>query len=150
MEDNKPQQITPENNTETIFTGSEFSTEQYDKHIKQARNAIFAVAILLALSVIIMVATSPAGYEYLWIDILIWCGFIAVFIALALWTKKKPYYAIISALILYGLFIALNAVLDPSTIIKGILVKIIIVVFLIKGLGNAKEAQQMKEEFDRH
>lgn len=147
MEDNKPAEIYPEKNDSTIFSGDEFSTQQYDKHIRQARNAIFAVAILLTLSVIFMVAASPAGYEYLWIDILLWCVFIAIFVALGFWTKKKPYYAIISALVLYGIFIALNGFLDPTTIVKGFLVKIIIIVFLIKGLGDAKEAQRMQDEF---
>ncbi len=93
MEDNKPTEINPEKNDGTIFSGDEFSTQQYDKHIRQARNAIFAVAVLLALSVIFMVATAPGGYEYMWVDILLWSVFIAVFIALGLWTKKKPYYA---------------------------------------------------------
>jgi len=147
MEDNKPEENNPEKNTETIFSGDEFTIQQYDKHIRQARNAIFAVAIILALSVIVMVATSPGNYEYLWIDILLWSAFIVVFVVLGLWTKKKPYYAIVSALVLYGFFIAFNAYLEPSTIMKGILVKIIIIVFLVKGLRDAKEAQRLKDEF---
>ena len=149
MENNNLSEQSPEKNTDTIFTEEEFSMRGYDKHIRQARNAIFAVAIILTLSVIFIIITSPASYEYWWIDTLSWCIFIALFVALGFWTKKKPYYAIISALILYGLFIGLNAYLDPSTIIKGILIKIAIIVYLIKGLGDAKEAQQMKEEFDR-
>ncbi len=44
--------------------------------------------------------------------------------------------------------LVLNAYLDPSTIFKGILVKIIIIVFLIKGLNDAKEAQRMQDEFN--
>jgi hypothetical protein len=35
------------------------------------------------------------------------------------------------------------------TILGGIIFKIAVIVFLIKALGNAKEAQQLKEEFDR-
>jgi hypothetical protein len=123
MEDNKPSEINPEKNTETIFSADEFSIQQYDKHIRQARNAIFAVAILLTLSVALMVVTSPSSYEYLWFDLLLWGAFIVIFVVLGFWTKKKPYYAIVSALALYGFFIAFNAYLDPSTIIKGILVK---------------------------
>jgi prepilin signal peptidase PulO-like enzyme (type II secretory pathway) len=148
MEDNKPSENNPEKNTTTIFSGDEFSVQQYDKHIRQARNAIFAVAILLTLSVALMVATSPGSYEYLWFDLLLWGAFIVVFVVLGFWTKKKPFYAIVSALVLYGFFIALNAYLDPATIIKGILVKIIIIVFLVKGLRDAKEAQKMKDEFN--
>ena len=48
-----------------------------------------------------------------------------------------------------GIFILINALIDPLTIISGIIFKIAVIVYLIKGLGDAKEAQQMKEEFDR-
>jgi hypothetical protein len=122
--------------------------EGYDKHIRQARNAIFVAAGILLLNVIILSFTVPPGYEYLWIDLLIWGTFIAGFIVLGLWTKKKPYSAIIGALILYGVFILLNALIDVSTIYKGIIFKVVIIVFLVKGLRDAKEAQQMKEQFE--
>jgi hypothetical protein len=98
--------------------------------------------------VIILAATVPAEYEYLWLDLLIWGAFIAGFIVLGFWTKKKPYYAIIGALILYGVFILLNAIFDVTTIYKGIIFKIAVIVFLVKGLNNAKEAQQMKDQFE--
>lgn len=149
MEDDKPLEITPENNTETIFTPEEFSIEGYDKHIRQARNAIFLAAAILVINVIILAVSVPAEYEYLWLDVLIWGLFIAGFIVLGFWTKKKPYYAIIGALILYGLFILLNALLDVSSLFKGLLFKIIIVVFLVKGIKDAKEAQEMKAHLDK-
>jgi hypothetical protein len=52
MENNKEQQeeSAAENNV-SIFTEEEFSTVGYDKHIRQARNAIFWVAGLLTLNV---------------------------------------------------------------------------------------------------
>jgi hypothetical protein len=146
MEDSKPQEITPENNTETIFTPEEFSMEGYDKHIRQARNAIFFAAAILVINVIVLAFTVSAEYEFLWLDVLIWGIFIAGFIVLGFWTKKKPYYAIIGALILYGLFILLNAALDISSIFKGLIFKIAIVVFLVKGIKDAKEAQEMKAQ----
>ena len=46
-----------------------------------------------------------------------------------------------------GFFILVNAIIDPSSLFGGIIFKIAIVIFLIKGLGDAKEAQLMKEEF---
>lgn len=148
MEINSTPETDPVNNTETIFTPEELSSSGYDKHIRQARNAIFFAAGILVVNLIILLSTVPDYYDYLWIDLLIWGLFIAGFIFLALWTKKKPYYAIIGALILYGLFIALNAWIDPSTIFKGIIFKIVIIVFLVKGINDAKDAQQMKEQLD--
>ena len=146
MENRNLPEETPEKNTETIFTEEEFSTRAYDKHIRQARNAIFVAAAVLTLSLIILGATVPDYYEYFWLDCLIWGAFIVGFIILGLWTKKKPYTAIVCALVLYGLFILLNAFVDVTTIYKGIILKIVIIVSLIKGLNDAREAQAIRDQ----
>lgn len=149
MEDKQETDQSGENREGTIFSTEEFSTAGYDKHIRQARNVIFVAAGVLVLNLVYLIATAPAYYEYLWIDLMIWGLFIAGFVALGLWTKKKPYTAIIGALILYGIFIILNAILDVTTLYKGVYIKIIIIVFLFKGLGDAREAQQIKEQIGK-
>jgi peptidoglycan/LPS O-acetylase OafA/YrhL len=144
MENNELQQPVIEKNEASIFAEEDLSIGIYDKHIRQARNAIFIAAGILLINVLILANSLPSGYEYAWIDLGLWGVFIAGFIFLGFWTKKKPYYAIIGALILYGLFIALNAVLDVTTIYKGIIMKIIIISLLIKGLSDAKAAQELQ------
>ena len=147
MENNDPSEIKNEDNTKTIFSEEEFSMEGYDKHIRQARNALFIAAGILLLNAIILFAQYPADIEVMWLDYLLWVIYIGGFIGLAFWTKKKPYYAIMGGLVLMGLFILINAIIDPATIVAGIIFKIAVIVFLFKGLANAKEAQQMKEQF---
>ena len=147
MENDNQPEISTENNKETIFNEQEFSMEGYDKHIRQARNALFIAAAILLLNAIILFSNYPVDLEIMWLDYLIWVVYIGGFIALALWTKKKPYFAIIGGLILMGVFILVNAIIDASTIIGGLIFKIAVIVFLIKGLGDAKEAQQIKEQF---
>ena len=149
MEDNKPNEIAPENNTETIFTPEEFSMEGYDKHIRQARNACFIGAGLLLINALILFSKYPFDIENFWLDYLLWSIYIGGFIACGIWTKQKPYYAIIGGMIILGLFIIVNAILEPSTIISGWLFKIGIAVALIKGLQDAKQAQEMKEQFSK-
>jgi len=148
MENNDHPEIQPESNAGTIFNEQEFSNEGYDKHIRQARNVLFVAAGIILLNAIILFKDYPFDLEVMWLDYLIWVAYIGGFIALALWTKKKPYYAIIGGLILIGIFILINALIEPSTIFGGIIFKIAVIVFLIKGLGDAKEAQQMKEQFE--
>lgn len=150
MENNKEHQdeSAAENNV-SIFTEEEFSTVGYDKHIRQARNAIFWVAGLLTFNVAVLFIGADDIYEYMWVDLLVYGLFIAGFIFLGFFTKKKPYTAIIIAIILYTLFILLNAVIEPMTIFKGILFKIITYVFLIKGINDAKEAQEMQKTFGK-
>ena len=145
MENNKIPEETGQNKTESIFSEEDFSNQGYDKHIKQARNAIFAVAILITISVLFLAFNNSDYNEYIWLDVLIYGVFVAGFVFLGLWTKKKPYYAIVGALILYAIFIALNAALDVTTLYKGIILKIIVVVLLVKGINDAKETQERKE-----
>lgn len=72
-------------------------------------------------------------------------AFIAlIFAALGFWCKKKPFAAIITALVIYGSLLLLDAFLDPTTIIKGIIVKAIIIIYLIKGITAAREAERIK------
>ena len=142
MENNTSQENIPE----SIFTEEDFSMQGYDKHIRQARNAIFVAAGVVLISLLVLCFTISADYEYLWIDICIYGAFIAGFIVLGFWTKTKPYYAIISALILYALLIALFAYFDITTLYKGFLFKIFIIVYLAKGLGDAKEAQEIHDQ----
>ena len=145
MENDKIPAETAPNENQSIFSEEDFVNQGYDKHIKQARNAIFAVAVLIVVSVLFLVFSGSEADEYLWVDILIYGIFVAGFISLGLWTKKKPYYAIVGALVLYSGFIALNAVLDITTLYKGILIKIVIIVLLVKGINDAKETQERKD-----
>ncbi len=147
MENDNQPEISPEKNTETIFNEQEFSMQGYDKHIRQARNALFTAAGILLFNALLLFSKYPADLEIMWLDYLIWTVYIGGFVALAFWTKKKPYYAIIGGLVLMGVFILVNAIIDPSTIIGGIIFKIAVIIFLIKGLGDAKEAQQIREQF---
>ena len=147
MENNQTPEAQPTKNEESIFSGEEFNTAGYDKHIRQARNALYIAAGILVINLVILIYGYNELYvEYIWIDVVIWSLFIAGFILLGLWTTKKPYYAIIGGLILYGLFIALNAFIDITTLYKGIFMKIIIIGLLVKGINDAKAAQEMKEQ----
>ncbi|MDR3716157.1 MAG: hypothetical protein P4L51_25420 [Puia sp.] len=70
-----------------------------------------------------------------------------VFAGLGLWTKKKPYAAILTALIFYGALLILDAVFEPASLFSGLLLKIGIIVALISGLRNAKEGEDLKKTF---
>jgi type IV secretory pathway component VirB8 len=56
----------------SIFSEEDFSVDIYDKHIRQARNAIFVCAGILFVSLMILIFTIPEGYDGLWMDILFW------------------------------------------------------------------------------
>ena len=131
---------------ESIFQESDYSMEGYDKHIRNARNMLFIVAGVECIG-FFSVGDQPEPARSITIGILLFV--VLVFVGLAFWTKKKPFAALLTALILYGSLLLLDAVFDPSTIYKGLLLKIAIIVSLVTGLRNAKEAQDLKKAFGR-
>lgn len=70
----------------------------------------------------------------------------AVFLALGGWAKNKPVVAIISGLVLYILVQLISIVEDPTNIVKGIIIKIVVIVYLVRGLQSAMEAEKIKKE----
>ena len=107
-------------NEESIFTDDDFAVDIYNKRIKNAQIAIFAAGGLLLINLIILWATNKTVGDYIWFDIALWTCFIVGFVLLGVWVKKKPYYAIIGALILYAAFIGINALLEISSLWSGI------------------------------
>lgn len=62
----------------------------------------------------------------------------AIFIGLGVWSFTKPYVALISGLIFYLSLNLLFAVVDPMNIIKGVVLKIIIISYLIYSIKVQK------------
>jgi hypothetical protein len=125
--------------------------EEYELTVKKARNALFWAAGLVSLGEIIGYARSGTEPDLLGITIIV--AIVAAFIILALWTKKRPYTAIIMGIIVFCLYILLNTIafayIEGATgilkgIFGGIIVKILILVALIRPLKDAKELQSAK------
>jgi hypothetical protein len=135
------------NTEETIFPESDFSMEGYDKHIRNARIILFILAgiFLLGLFSVIPFDANPLKLVMAGIMVL----FAAAYIALAFWTKKKPYTAILTALILYISLQVLSFLLQPASIFQGWILKIIIILLLLLGLRNAKESQRLMEAYGK-
>ncbi|MBL7742908.1 MAG: hypothetical protein JNN00_05465 [Chitinophagaceae bacterium] len=127
--------------------------ESYETAVKKARNALFWTAGLVFLGEMISMLRGETGFDpIIFVIALIEAG---IFVALALWTKKKPYTAVVTGLIAFLGIIALSAVafgiLEGAAgvmkaLISGIIVKVIILVTLIKALSDARALQKAKEE----
>ncbi len=115
------------------------SMEGYDKPVRNARILLFVMAGLQLLAIFLM---PPMDDLQKYITIGIYVLFAGVFAALALWTKRKPYTAIITALIIYTALILLAAYIQPSSFFQGWLLKAVVYVLLIVGLRNAKDVQE--------
>lgn len=60
-----------------------------------------------------------------------------VMAGLALWGKRSPLAAVLVATATYAVVIVTNAIIDPHTIAQGIYLKIIIIIFLTRGIKAA-------------
>lgn len=69
-----------------------------------------------------------------------------VFIGFGFLTYNKPLISILIPLIILVLFYISNAIIDPSTIVKGLLWKVLILTGLIYGLVSIIEADKIKKE----
>lgn len=115
--------------------------EEAEEKLKKARIAIFGVAGLLFLSYALL-ATKESGN-----DAIVEGGIlVSLFVGLGILAGKHPFAASLTALILYGLLIVLYAMIDPITIIGGIIWKIAIIASLIYGLKAASEAKRVKQK----
>ena len=103
-----------------------------DKKIKSARNTLYVLAGITILFSTIQffshqdTATLITGYIL---------G--VIYILLGSWTSKKPLMAVLLGLLLYVTTIVISAIVEPQTIIKGIIFKIIIIAYLTKGVFSA-------------
>ena len=118
-------------------------TEPFEKTLRNARGWLYVVAaIQLAMGL----------YEYFTLDDNVAAAIVLgvealialTFFLLALWSKKKPVQAFLTALICYVTFVVGFMLLDASNIYRGVIVKILVVVALVKAYNSAREYVALK------
>lgn len=115
--------------------------EEADEKLGKARIAIFGVAGLLLVNYVIASLKDNDNYVMVEGGVLV-----AIFAGHGIFAGKNPYAATLTALILYGLLIIAYAMVDPITIIGGLIWKIAIIASLVYGLKAASEAKQLKQK----
>lgn len=60
-----------------------------------------------------------------------------VMVGLAIWSRRAPLAAIVIAAATYATVQVANAIIDPTTIAQGIIVKIIVIAALLRGIQSA-------------
>lgn len=116
----------------------------YETGIKKARTALFVTAGLLLLSEII--TASVSGIEWTPLLIAIVVVEVGIFVALGFWTKTRPYAAIMLGLVIFILYWLAGIILvDSSAIYKGIIFKIVIIIYLAQAIKPAKEWEETKK-----
>ena len=125
-------------------------TDQHRKHIRSARFAIMVVAIITIIVSIVMwymlqrdidkasgnplmlINEKIVAFQKVAIASTFFVGLL--FIGLFFWAKKNPFGASLTALIIYATSILVQAGMEPETLVKGIIIKIIIILALVRGV----------------
>lgn len=131
---------------ESIFNDVDLDMRLYEKHIRRARIMLFIIAALQLIPIFTFDDSDPLVYQ---ISVGLQIFIALAFAGMAFWTKYKPYAALITAMVFYVAIVLTAAIFEPSTLIQGALIKVIIIVLLARGIDNAKDARDMKRTFNR-
>lgn len=71
------------------------------------------------------------------------------YFGLWLWSMKQPLAASVVALVLFVILQIVNAILEPSTLFQGIVVKTIVIVVLVGAVRAGLQAQRARAEYAR-
>jgi hypothetical protein len=123
--------------------------EQYQSCMQEALTATKSLYWLAGLSfvgniTIGLIKDTPSNYI---------AAFVvpAIFIPLALWSRTKPYEALLTATVLYILIILADAIYAPKSLAQGLIVKIIIITYLVKGIRAGKDSKRLWDKLkDKH
>jgi hypothetical protein len=144
---NYPLQGTPEEQQQFLNEREIFQIDfdTHEKQISQAGKTLYWIAGLMFLGDLLMLGVSR-HYDKVGLTL----GFSAIvsgiFVGLAYWSRTKPTAALIIGLSIFVLIQLLAAIGDPVSIVKGVIVKIIIIGYLIKGIKSSIEADKMMRE----
>ena len=99
---------------------------------KKGRVALLVVGGLQTLAGVFEAVMADAGLELFVFAVNL--GLAGVFFGLAWWCRWQPFAAAIVGLFLFAGLHLLNAIVDPSVILNGIIVKVIVITMLVRAV----------------
>ena len=121
--------------------------EELDRKIRNAKTTLYVIAGFMFVVGLIIYLTSRDND--LALAIFLSNVIVAViFVLLAELSKQRPFIALLSGLLLYITLNLYMIVIEGASPFSGIIIKGIIIVYLVKGINSAREAEQIKKEID--
>jgi hypothetical protein len=130
--------------------GQALQSEALLKQMKSAFGALLAVAILQTLAAAVVViaamnirdASQPEMVAAAVVVSIIALGFYG----LAIWARFAPFPAAITGLCILLTLWALDAMLDPTSLVRGLIIKIIIIIFLVRAIKAGATHRRLSKE----
>jgi len=129
--------------------GLALRSDELQRQLKKAAGALLAVAILQCVfgTVLVLASSSlddtadvPLAATYASVLVL---G--AVFFALYIWARRNPLPAAICGLVVFVTLHLIDALVDPTTIVRGIIIKVIIIVVLARAISAGVRYRRMQQ-----
>ena len=117
---------------------------ELNAELRSARKWLLIVGILMFVVDMIILNIGRFDPAVKNIAMLIDLGVLAIFVALWWFAKQKPRLCLgLGLAVFWGLQI-LNAIDDPSNLYKGIIIKVLFTVALVRGLKSANRAEDLR------
>ncbi|WP_143014033.1 hypothetical protein [Mucilaginibacter pineti] len=118
---------------------------EFNKTLKSATMSLYYLAGIFVISGLISFFMNKDNADVLAIVL---PNFILaiLFLVLGSFSRKKTLACLVSGLSLYIIVQVLNAIADPVSIGRGIIMKIIIIGYLINGIKSAINIEKIKKE----
>lgn len=110
--------------------------------VKQAQTAMLLVAGVQLLSAVFLLMTNQIDTTIM----VVMLGIGAGYVGLWAWCKSNPLAASIVGLVVFLSLHATEAIVDPSTIYKGLIVKIIVITILARAIGAGIKHREFVRE----
>lgn len=112
--------------------------------IKSARIAILVLAGIFFVSGLI-IGFGNDDFETMIVNLVL-C---VIYLVLAAWANQNPFGAILTAFIIYVTLQVVNGFLEPTSIIRGVIIKVFVIAAFVKGIRSAHEAQGYLKELEK-
>ena len=132
----------------TSGAGYKLAGDELLKQQKKASTALLIVAVLQTLGTVLMAVLANVARSNVQIDpldVAILGAVAAGFWGLWWWSRSRPLPAAITGLVVFLTLHLIAAVVDPKSIVQGILIKIIVVVLLVSAIQAGIKYRRLTE-----
>lgn len=137
----------------TTIAGTQAQNAELRAQIKKASGALLIVAILQVLGTVLiyfLMSSTELGKRASDADRLtvtvVMSAIAVLFFGLYAWSRKNPFPAAVVGLVVFVTIHLADALVDPTTILQGIIVKIIVVAILIRAVKAGVRYRQLKRQ----
>lgn len=115
-----------------------------EEKVKGAKTMIYVAAGLFFISGLILFVANDDVESFV-MNLVI----SLIYLILASWSNRNPFGAIVTAFAIYITIQVLAAFVDPTNIVRGIILKFIIIAAFVKGIRSAIEARSIMGELEK-